>query len=555
MENAQLAEHLDLLSKLLDIHGADSFKSKSYAAAAFTIEKLPYPLATTPPEKWKSIRGIGASVAGAITQLLETGHLVQLNELLNSTPTGVVEMLQIKGVGPKKIHTIWKEMGIESMGELLYACQENRLLHFKGFGEKTQVSIENSIRFLLQHKGHFLYAEIEVLLPTIESFLHQQFGKEKVAVTGNFRRQLPTLEELAFVVVASKESIKEKFLTAQPPELVEETDQSLCYKLKNGLAIRLYASENLSWDLFKTSSSTEFYQAVLAVPEYADIIPSPTEAPDDSFFIRRKLPVISPARRESKKHLEKAYFTTPIQEDSIKGLIHCHSNWSDGANSIEEMALACIEKQWEYMVLSDHSASAFYANGLKADRVAAQHQQIDDLNKKLAPFRIFKSIESDILNDGSLDYEPTILSSFDLIIASIHSNLRMNIDTATNRLLKAIENPFTSILGHPTGRLLLSRAGYPINHKKIIDACAAHKVAIEINAHPRRLDLDWEWVDYAIDNGVLISINPDAHTLSGLTDVRYGVRVAQKSRLTPDMNLSSFNKIQFEQWLADRKRS
>jgi DNA polymerase (family 10) len=253
--------------------------------------------------------------------------------------------------------------------------------------------------------------------------------------------------------------------------------------------------------------------------------------------------------------LEKAYFTTPIQEDSIKGLIHCHSNWSDGANSIEEMALACIEKQWQYMVLSDHSASAFYANGLKADRVAAQHQQIDDLNKKLAPFRIFKSIESDILNDGSLDYEPTILSSFDLIIASIHSNLRMNIDTATNRLLKAIENPFTSILGHPTGRLLLSRAGYPINHKKIIDACAAHKVAIEINAHPRRLDLDWEWVDYAIDNGVLISINPDAHTLSGLTDVRYGVRVAQKSRLTPDMNLSSFSKIQFEQWLADRKRS
>ena len=555
MENAQLAEHLDLLSKLLDIHGADSFKSKSYAAAAFTIEKLPYPLATTPPEKWKSIRGIGSSVAGAITQLLETGHLVQLNELLNSTPTGVVEMLQIKGVGPKKIHTIWKEMGIESMGELLYACQENRLLHFKGFGEKTQVSIENSIRFLLQHKGHFLYAEIEVLLPTIESFLHQQFGKEKVAVTGNFRRQLPTLEELAFVVVASKESIKEKFLTAQPPELVEETDQSLCYKLKNGLVIRLFASENLSWDLFKTSSSTEFYQAVLAVPEYADIIPTPTEAPDDLFFIRRKLPVISPARRESKKHLEKAYFTTPIQEDSIKGLIHCHSNWSDGANSIEEMALACIEKQWEYMVLSDHSASAFYANGLKADRVAAQHQQIDELNKKLAPFRIFKSIESDILNDGSLDYEPTILSSFDLIIASIHSNLRMNIDTATNRLLKAIENPFTSILGHPTGRLLLSRAGYPINHKKIIDACAAHKVAIEINAHPRRLDLDWEWVDYAIDNGVLISINPDAHTLSGLTDVRYGVRVAQKSRLTPDMNLSSFSKIQFEQWLADRKRS
>jgi DNA polymerase (family 10) len=187
--------------------------------------------------------------------------------------------------------------------------------------------------------------------------------------------------------------------------------------------------------------------------------------------------------------------------------------------------------------------------------VIAQHQEIDELNKKLAPFRIFKSIESDILNDGSLDYEPAILSSFDLIIASVHSNLRMSEEAATNRLLRAIENPFTRILGHPTGRLLLSRAGYPIDHKIIIDACAKYKVAIEINAHPRRLDLDWQWIDYAIDRGVFISINPDAHALSGLSDVRYGILVAQKSRLTPALNLSSFSKTQFEQWLIDQKRS
>jgi DNA polymerase (family 10) len=555
MENAQLAEHLDLLSKLLDIHGADSFKSKSYAAAAFTIEKLPYALSTTPPEKWKNIRGIGSSVAGAITQLLESGSLTPLNDLLNNTPSGVVEMLQIKGVGPKKIHTIWKEMGIESMGELLYACQENRLLHYKGFGEKTQTSIENSIRFLLQHKGHFLYAEIEALLPTIESFLHQQFGKEQVAVTGNFRRQLPTLDELAFIITASKEKIKEKFLTAQPPELIEETDQTVCFRFKNGLAIRLHASTNLPLDLLKTSSTPAFYESLLAVPEQLEIVDSTSGAPDDSFFLKRKIPVLSTARRESKKQLEAGHFDTPIQQNSIKGLIHCHSNWSDGANTIEEMAMACIEKKWEYMVLSDHSASAFYANGLKTERVIAQHQEIDELNKKLAPFRIFKSIESDILNDGSLDYEPAILSSFDLIIASIHSNLRMSEEAATNRLLRAIENPFTRILGHPTGRLLLSRAGYPIDHKIIIDACAKYKVAIEINAHPRRLDLDWQWIDYAVDRGVFISINPDAHALSGLSDVRYGILVAQKSRLTPALNLSSFSKTQFEQWLTDQKRS
>ena len=555
MENTQLAEQLDLLSKLLDIHGEDSFKSKSYAAAAFTIEKLPYPLSNTPPEKWKTIRGIGVSVAGAITQLLETGQLAQLNELLKNTPTGVVEMLQIKGVGPKKIHTIWKEMGIESIGELLYACQENRLLHFKGFGEKTQQSIEESIRFILQHKGHFLFAEVEALLPTIETFLHQQFGQENVAVTGDFRRQLPILQELSFIIVSSKDSIKEKFRTAQPPELLDETEESVCFKLKNGLAIRLYISSNLPLDLLRTSCTPNFLEALLAIPEQVDTILSPTSAPDDSFFIKRKIPVIPASRRESEKHLGNTHPTIPIQIDSIKGLIHCHSNWSDGSNTIEEMANACIEKKWEYMVLSDHSASAFYANGLKADRVMAQHQQIDELNKKLAPFRIFKSIESDILNDGSLDYEPTMLSSFDLIIASIHSNLRMSTENATNRLLKAIENPFTRILGHPTGRLLLTREGYPVDHKKIIEACAANKVAIEINSHPRRLDLDWKWIDYALEKGVLLSINPDAHSIAGLSDTRYGILVAQKTLLTPSTNLSSFNKIQFEQWLTDQKRS
>jgi DNA polymerase (family 10) len=212
-----------------------------------------------------------------------------------------------------------------------------------------------------------------------------------------------------------------------------------------------------------------------------------------------------------------------------------------------------MKRNWEYMVISDHSASAFYANGLSAERVAAQHQQIDLLNKRYAPFRIFKSIESDILSDGSLDYEETVLSSFDLVIASIHSNLRMLKEKATERLIRAIENPFTTILGHPTGRLLLSRAGYPIDHEKIIDACATNKVAIEINAHPRRLDLDWTWVDHALEKGVLLSINPDAHQLEGFNDIRYGILVAQKTKLSASQNLSSFSCKEFENWLIKRK--
>ena len=555
MDNIGIAEKLELLSKLLDIHGADPFKAKAFAAASFTIDKLPYPLFNTPVDKWRSIRGIGASVTNALSQLQETGTIDLLEELLKNTPPGVIEMLQIKGIGPKKIHTIWKEMGIESMGELLYACQENRLLHYKGFGEKTQEAVAQSIQFILQHQGHFLFAEIEAIFPLIDNYLAQLFGKENIAVTGSFRRQLPTIEELAYVVLAEKENSKTKFETAQPPLLLEEEEGSLLYQLKNGLRLRLYFTNDLPTTLFNTSCSEDFKIAFDNIALKKGVKTAVHDAPDGILFSEKGIPFVHPAKREKGTQLFDSTSSTQtvLQENQIRGLIHCHSTWSDGSNELEEMVQECMKRNWEYMVISDHSASAFYANGLSAERVAAQHQQIDLLNKRYAPFRIFKSIESDILSDGSLDYEETVLSSFDLVIASIHSNLRMLKEKATERLIRAIENPFTTILGHPTGRLLLSRAGYPIDHEKIIDACAVNKVAIEINAHPRRLDLDWTWVDHALEKGVLLSINPDAHQLEGFNDIRYGILVAQKTKLSAGQNLSSFSCKEFENWLIKRK--
>lgn len=554
MDNTRIAEKLDLLSKLLDIHGADSFKAKAFAAASFTIDKLPYRLFNTPPQKWKQIRGIGPSVTSALEQLQEKESIDQLEELLNNTPSGVIEMLQIKGIGPKKIHTIWKEMGVESMGELLYACQENRLLLYKGFGKKTQEAVSQAIQFILQHQGHFLYAEIEALYPLIENYLTQLFGKNNIAVTGYYRRQLPTIEELAFVVSANKQESKSKFETAQPPQLIEETETTLLYQLKNGLRLRLYFTQELAPTLFNTSCSQEFKDAFNTLPPQKEVMLSSSTEPDAQVFAQKGIPFIHPAKREKPYQLKEPATIHPILEvKDIKGLIHCHSNWSDGSNEVEEMVQECINRKWEYLVISDHSASAFYANGLSAERVAAQHQLINNLNSRYAPFKILKSIESDILTDGSLDYPDSILSTFDLVICSIHSNLRMSKEKATERLIKAIENPYSAILGHPTGRLLLSREGYPIAYEKIIDACAANSVAIEINAHPRRLDLDWSWVDYALDKGVLLSINPDAHQLEGFDDVKYGILVAQKTRLGPTQNLSSFSLQQIETWLQKRK--
>lgn len=551
MDNYSIAENFSLLSKLMDIHGEDSFRSKTYSIAAFNIEKLPMQLHETPREKLFGIKGIGQSIGSKVLELLDTGKLDLLHDYISKTPVGVIEMLNIKGIGPKKIHTIWKEMQIESLGELLYACEENRLTNYKGFGEKTQAAIRESIEFFFLNQGHFLYAQLEELFPQVDGYLKKLFGEDKCQVAGKYRRQELTLDELEFVVLATNDQVKPKFQTAQPPELLEETESSLLYKLRNGLKIRLFTGgTSMAKELFDHTGSAEFIKAFQN--HFPDIeINSANEA---DYFEKAGLPYILPALREKQHIVEKAKnnaLPVLIQTSDIKAIIHSHSNWSDGVNTIEEMAAECIRRGLEYLVLSDHSQSAFYANGLKEDRILEQHKQIDALNKKMAPFKIFKSIESDILNNGELDYPEEVLKTFDLVIASIHSNLKMNEDKAMGRLIKAIENPYTRILGHMTGRLLLSRNGYPVDHLKIIDACAANKVVIELNAHPRRLDMDWRYIDHAIDKGVLISINPDAHALEGFDDVKYGVLAAQKGGLTKESNLSSFSISEFESFLRN----
>jgi DNA polymerase (family 10) len=243
-----------------------------------------------------------------------------------------------------------------------------------------------------------------------------------------------------------------------------------------------------------------------------------------------------------------------LQPNEIKGLIHSHSNWSDGSNTIEEMAEELIRLGFEYLVISDHSKAAYYARGLSEMKIIEQHQYIDSLNKKYAPFHIYKSIECDILSDGSLDYSDTVLSSFDLVIASIHSNLQMKEEKAMMRLLSAIENPYITILGHLSGRRLLKRAAYPVDHKSVIDACAQNGVVIEINANPQRLDIKWEWIEYALEKNLFLSINPDAHSLPEFANIKYGVLVAQKGGLTKENNLSSFSKNEFDRFLRQRKK-
>jgi DNA polymerase (family 10) len=554
VSNEVISESFSLLAKLMDIHGENPFKIKSYASAAFSIDKLTEELSEIPREKISSIKGIGPSIGKQIIGLLDSGELTQLHEIINKTPPGVIEMLRIKGLGPKKISTVWKEMEIESIGELMYACQENRLLLYKGFGEKTQNNIRDTISFYLRSQGSFLFAEVEGYVLLTETRLRQQFPQELISISGGFRRHLEILEEATWITTIP-ESDFVRFFTSQNLPVEKTPSGDVLIAAEDNISLRFTFSSKQSFysRLFETSCSDIFLDS------WKKQFPiDPDSGSEELIFQKAGIPVIVAPLREDPVWIEKAGASAMpelIEVRDIKGIVHSHSNWSDGLHTVEDMAKACIQQGFEYLVISDHSKSAFYANGLSEERIHEQHLYVDELNTKLAPFHIFKSIECDILNDGRLDYSDNILSTFDLVIASVHSNLKMNAEKAMSRLLGAIQNPHTRILGHPTGRLLLSRAGYPVDHKMLIDACADHGVVIELNAHPRRLDIDWRWIPYAMEKKVLISIDPDAHTIAGYHDIHYGVLAGQKGGLTAGRNLSSFSLQQFRDFIAVKRKS
>jgi DNA polymerase (family 10) len=529
MTNYEIADNFSMLSKLMDIHGEDSFKAKTYSITAFTIEKLPEELASLPPEKIFSIKGIGSATGKKILEQIQTGRLEQLDAILEKTPAGILEMMHIKGLGPKKIAVIWKEMEIETLGELLYACTENRLARYKGFGDKTQLKIKEGIEFYFNSQGQYLYSQVETYASTLNEHLAKAFNKQQFLQTGDFRRQLNVIDKLEWVTDTDPSELEEHF-SENGFTIEEASDSKVVVKTAENLELHFYYSDAsaLSTTLFTTSCSQDFLNA--AVKKFNL---SKNYSSEQEIFSEAKLPFIPACLREDAGVLEKDLSKLKLIEPSdVKAIIHSHSRWSDGVEHIADMAKACIDIGYEYLVISDHSKTAAYAQGLTEERIIAQQGEIDELNKKFAPFRIFKSVESDILGDGSLDYDDEMLATFDLVIASVHANLTMNEEKAMMRLINAIENPFTSILGHMTGRLLLSRNGYPVDHKKIIDACAANNVVIEINAHPRRLDMDWKWIDHALNKGVLLSIDPDAHSIDEYDNIKYGVLTAQKGGLT-----------------------
>lgn len=526
-----IADGLEITAKLMELHDENPFKVKAISTAAYKLGKIRLDLNNQTVEELTKVEGISKSLAEKIIEFTTTGTTKELHDLIAKTPAGVIEMLGIKGLGPKKVRQLWHELELESVTDLLYACHENRLIELKGFGAKTQNTIIQNIEFKIKNTGWFHYAYAEKIGQPIIDAIKQQ--TDFVSFTGAMYRHCEVIEEIDILV--GDESIDlDEFVSETIPLNFIQCNVNVFYR-----------------KLVETSSTKEHLEGInfntLATKKYDS---------EESIYSNLNIQYCEPELREGLFELEKAknnQLPKLVELTDLKGILHNHSTYSDGMNTLEEMAVYCKELGYEYLGICDHSKTASYAGGLKVETVLLQQQEIEKLNKQLFPFKIFKGIESDILGNGDLDYEEDILKTFDFIVASVHANLKMDEEKANARLIKAIENPYTTILGHPTGRLLLGRPGYPINHKKIIDACAANKVVIELNAHPYRLDIDWRWIPYCLEKGVMISINPDAHQLKGYHDMRYGTYVARKGLLTKDNCLNAMDLNTFENYLSTKK--
>lgn len=545
MTNKEIASNFNLLGKLMELHGENAFKVRSYYSAYQALRRLDSPLSEMDPEEYGQIRGVGKAIQGKITELLENGQMQTLERYIEMTPPGVIEIFKIKGLGPKKVKTIWQEMEIESPGELLYACNENRLIELKGFGEKTQADIIKQINFFLAAKGQFLYPTVEAVAVEIEKVIEAIDPDIVLAFVGEYGMRSPIIATTLDILCT--EEIEDI--------LVEELGEDLSYEDDgihiHGVPIQFEVvdeDEILFQQILRTSGETSVGDLKLQLKKRSGF-----DAEEDMFVANDLHYIPAELRDYPNKSIEDLGELAQglVTQDDIKGVVHTHTTYSDGLYSVKEMAEYSQSLGYEYIVITDHSKSAFYANGLSLERIAMQHREIDELNKELTDFQVFKGIECDILYDGRMDYEDVDLASFDLVIASIHSQLKMDEEKATSRLLKAIENPYVRMLGHMTGRLLLSRQGYPVDHGKIIDACAANGVVIELNANPHRLDIDYHWIELAVDKGVQISINPDAHNKEGIHDIKYGVYAARKGGLSKDKCLNSLGLEAFSAWLCE----
>ena len=572
METARIARILDEMGTLLEVRGENAFRCRAYHNAAQALKGLPSDLSEMIADgSLAQVPGIGETMLAKITQLSTTGHLPSFEDLKKSTPPGLVALLRVPGLGPKKIKTLHDDLKIASLADLRAAGESGKIASLKGFGAKTEAKILEGIDFLESVGDRILQSTARRLIEPILEAVRKHPGVIRSEVCGSLRRRAETIGDLDILFSSAKpERVLDQFVKLPDvAKVLAHGPTKASVRLLDGVQcdLRGVSDEQFPFALhyFTGSKAHNIEMRRRAIDRGMKLSEYGLESPDgpvacrteDELFAALGLAYIPPELREDEGEFglaEKGPLPRLVERSDLTGTFHCHSDWSDGGATVLEMAEAAKGAGLSYLGIADHSKSAGYAGGLTVDRVRRQWAEIDALNAKLGPtFRIFKGTECDILVDGSLDYPDDVLEGFDYVVASVHSVFGMDRRAMTDRIVRAVRNPHVTMLGHPTGRLLLARDGYAVDLDAVIEAAAEAGTMIEINANPHRLDLDSIHARKAHAKGISIPINPDAHSTGGFADLDYGVGVARRAGLVAAEVFNTFEPAWVADWLAKRR--
>lgn len=578
MSKEQIAEVLENFGRLLELKGENPFKVRAYSNAVRALETLAEPLEKlVAEERLIEVEGIGKAIAEKITTLVQTGHLPQYDELRESFPADILTLFELQGLGAKKIKVLHDELKVTSITSLERACKDGRVAALPGFGEKTATNILAAIEHRKKNVGTFLLGDAAPIAQRLLDDLRSHPEVLMADVAGSYRRGKEIVHDLDIIAATREPKLVSEDFAGH--ELVDRVIAAGATKtsvlLKNGLqcdlrvvsgaeypfAIQYFTGSKehnvrlRSRALERGWSLNEYRFSEAEGRKLTDPIPEVREEGD--IYRALGLRFVPPELREDRGEFDAAEtgkLPKLIEWQNLRGTFHNHTVASDGRATLEQMAAAAMELGLEYLGIADHSKASYQANGLDAERLAEQRAQVDLLNAGFENFRLFAGSECDILKDGSLDFPDDVLATLDYVVASVHSVFTLSEAEMTKRIIKAISNPHVTMLGHLTGRLLTSRDPYKVDVPAIIEAAAETGTIIELNANPRRLDMDWRWWPLAKEKGVKCAINPDAHSTHGLQDLAFGVRLARKGWLTREDVVNCLPLAKISDFLASKRR-
>jgi DNA polymerase (family 10) len=545
-DKTQIIKLLKELADMMEFVGENKFKINAYRFGANAIRGVESDIEELISEKkLDQIKGIGKGLQAVIYEFADTGKNSQYDELRKQVPLGIADILKINGLGPQKVKQLYNDLAISDISQLEDAVKNNKLTGIKGFTDTLLKSIPEQINQIRKNKNYILINKALESADSIISKISALDSVVKIETTGELRRGMEIFSTLPFIALIKNEKIFLKEVGTEFNTTKKENSVIISGIYDIPAVIYYFDSEpGYIKGLLLTTGSEGFINKTFGKKELSG-------KNEKEIFKNAKIPFVIPEMREDefialkKKKLKE---NSDLSLEKFKGLLHWHTTWSDGRDTLETMLNEAVKLNFKYIAVCDHSKSAAYANGLKEDRILSQKEHLDKI-KGQYNIKLFQGIESDVLTDGSLDYPQEFLHNFDFVVSSVHSRFNLDEKEMTARIIKAVENPYTDLLGHPSGRLLLSREPYKMDTQKIIDACAANSVAIEINAHPKRLDLDWRWIYYARDKGCLFSINADAHSTNDISYLRYGVMIGRKAGLQNAEVINCFDLESFKRFL------